>query len=209
MRIEISTLYPGHVEFKPETVVERNYLDRFPGFFRKKGLRISSMKPNILQNIVKRMKKTLSSKIVTSSQEIANTLKQPLELLEIPEDFHFYTKPLNHQMIALRYLYTYKQAGLLLDPGLGKTKVVLDFIALMGFGKSIIVCPKALLFVWEEEAQKHRPDKKIYVMESTAWDEKLESAKKRVKKYADIMETLSEDSGNYQHILERGHTRFC
>ena len=198
MRIELSLAHPGLVEFKPETVVEKNYLDRFPGFFRKAGHRLATMKPNIIQNIVKRMKRTLTSKIVTSSPEIANMLKQPLELLEIPEDFHFFTKPLNHQMIALRYLYTHGQAGLLLDPGLGKTKIVLDYIALMGFGKSIIVCPKALLFVWEDETLKHRPDKKIYVLKSTGWDEQLKSAKTRMDKYEDIMNYLEEGSDEWK-----------
>ena len=197
MRIELSTI-AGYVEFKPETVIEKNYLERFPGFLRKNGIRLVVYKPNILQNVVQRMKRTLTTAIVTSNRDIAAMLKLPLDLLEIPEAFHFYTKPLNHQMIALRYLYTYGQAGLLLDPGLGKTKVVLDYVALMGFGKSIIACPKALLFVWEAEVKKHRPDKTIYIMESTSWDTQLESAKARVEKYKAIVDSLEENSAEWK-----------
>lgn len=199
MRLSHST-FPGFVEAIPETVVERNYLDRFPAFLRKNGKRLVTFKSSILQNVVQRMKRTLSTNIVTAEKDIAQAIKAPIELLEIPEDFHFYTKPLRHQLLALRYLYTHEQAGLLLDPGLGKTKVVLDYIALMGFEKSFIVAPKALMFVWVEEVQKHRPDKTIYVLESTSWLEQIESAKKRLVKYEAALEGLTKEDDSYKRV---------
>ena len=197
MRLSHST-FPGFVEAIPETVVERNYLDRFPAFLRKNGKRLITFKPSILQNVVKRMKRTLSTNIVTAEKDIAQAIKSNIDLLEIPEDFKFYTNPLRHQMIALRYLYTHGQAGLLLDPGLGKTKIVLDYIALMGFEKSFIVGPKALMFVWVEEVAKHRPDKTIHVLESTSWVEQIASAKKRFEKYELALEGMDKQDPSYK-----------
>jgi SNF2 family DNA or RNA helicase len=53
---------------------------------------------------------------------------------------------------------------------MGKSKVILDYIALMSFKRSYVVCPAALLFVWEDEIKKHRPDLSYHIVGSTDWE---------------------------------------
>jgi SNF2 family DNA or RNA helicase len=71
-------------------------------------------------------------------------------------------------------MYTVGGGGILLDPGMGKSKVTLDYIALQGFKKVIIVCPKPLLFVWEDEIKTHRPDLNFYTVKTTDWEKEKE-----------------------------------
>lgn len=147
----------------------------FPGFIRNGPYFFSSAKSPILYNLITRL--TAKKFSIKMSQEISDLISGKFQLKKIPESFKFFTKPLIHQEIALRYLYTTGGGGLLLEPGMGKTKVILDFIALMDFKKTIIVCPKPLLFVWEDEVDVHRRDKSIYVIRTTDWALEVEKAK--------------------------------
>lgn len=187
-----------YIEFRPADAVERNLLDNFPAFIRKAGRRLLPAKPHVVQSVISRLKKIYKKPINVDQKEIVDMVRSSLKLKEIPSDFTYFTNPLEHQEIALRYLYTVGSAGLLLDPGLGKTKVILDFIALMKFAKSLIVCPKALLFVWEDEQKKHRPDKSIYVIESTSWGERIQGAQKRKIKWEEEMLACEECSDEYK-----------
>lgn len=170
MRIEqINSVY---IRFIPENEKERKLLHTFPGFI-KAGLEyFCKAKPHIVTNLVSRLRtKKLKLNLDNKTQHlISNTFK----LKELPEEFKFFTEPLKHQLIALRFAYTVGSFGLLLDPGMGKTKIVLDYVALMDFKKTLVICPKALLFVWEDEQQIHRPDKSIYCVETTNWDQEKE-----------------------------------
>lgn len=161
-----------NVIFDPETIVERKWLtEKFPGLLSEGLLFYAPFKSNVVNNLYSRIKKTGTpikfTPVIKELLASAGTLKQ------LPEGFEFFTDPLVHQSLALRFLYTYGSAGLLLEPGLGKTKVILDYIYMMKFKKSIIACPKALLFVWEEEIKKHRPELKGYVVQSTDGDREL------------------------------------
>lgn len=182
----------GLVEFVTETATEKNLLTRLPMLLKVKGKRLAPGLPHILQNIIKRIKKESKTKIWTQSKTIVDWLSDPLELQELPEDFEFFTAPLHHQRIALRYLWTFC-GGLLLDPGLGKTKIILDYIALKRFKKSLIVCPVALVGVWLSEVKKHRPDLTIYAMQSTNWEALQVSAEKRRIKWQDEFDRTGED----------------
>jgi SNF2 family DNA or RNA helicase len=48
--------------------------------------------------------------------------------------------------------------------------VTLDYIHLKRFSKTLLVCPKALLFVWEDEILTHRPELSFYVVKTTDWE---------------------------------------
>jgi SNF2 family DNA or RNA helicase len=74
-------------------------------------------------------------------------------------------------------MYTVHSGGVLLDPGMGKSKVILDYIKLMNFNLSFIVCPVALLFVWEDEIEKHRPELRYHTVKSTDWEEEVKHIK--------------------------------
>lgn len=157
--------------FNHSSTQEYKAITKFPAFI-KVGL--SNGIPAVLPvafNVISRCKRVFKN--VSIAPEVQTWLDKPFRLREIPDSFRFLTEPKDFQHIALRFLYTLGSAGLLLDPGMGKSKVVCDYIALMNFKKSIIVCPAALLFVWEDEFLKHRSDVSFYVVRSTDWEKEL------------------------------------
>ncbi len=105
-------------------------------------------KPRVIQNVVERLKLN------------AEVTLPPLR--PFPEWFSYRTEPLPHQDEALRLLWTFKGTNLLLDPGLGKTKILLDFLHLRNYDKVIVVCPSPLISVWMDERIKHRPELKLH-----------------------------------------------
>ncbi len=153
----------------PETSKESSWIKNFPAF-TKDGMYYSfPAKINIAHNIISRMRKSKVSLKV--DKDVYDFLQTPFKLKRLPAEFKFHTNPMDYQEIALRYLYTVGSGGLLLDPGMGKSKVVLDYIKLMGFNRSIIVCPKALLFVWEDEIAIHRPELTFHIVKTTDWEQ--------------------------------------
>lgn len=150
---------------------EHERLKKFPGLLKDGPYFFIPANTRVAFNVVGRLKRKY--KKLQVDPEVEAFINLPFKLREIPAGFKFFTEPKDFQRIALRYVYTVGGGGLLLEPGMGKTKVVLDFIALMGFTKTLIVCPKPLLFVWEDEGKKHRPDKSIYCVETTEWEQEL------------------------------------
>ena len=169
-----------YMEATPVSSKDFSFLKTFPGFVKVRGRYIAPARVNIVKNLVSRIKKHYPEGL-QASKSVVDLYKSEFRLLPIPDSFTYFTTPLRHQEIALRYLYTNGGGGLLLDPGLGKTKVVLDFVKLMGFGKSLIVCPKALLFVWQDEVAVHRPDLDIHVRRSMTWDRKIPRLEKKIE----------------------------
>lgn len=156
----------------PESVQETTYLASFPGLLRHGPSFFMPAKRNVVVNVLGRLMKAVKGLKV--GKQVADLYSSSNKLNDIPSDFHFFTKPKIYQEIALRFLLTNKSGGLLLDPGMGKTKVYLDYVAAAGFDKVLIVCPKALRFVWMDEVAVHRPDKSIYVVDSTKWEDEIE-----------------------------------
>lgn len=147
---------------------EYKFLSRFPAFIRQGTYYCVPAKIQVLHNVVQRLQR--ANRKLTLDKDVYDFLQQPFKLKEIPAAFHFHTEPMDYQRIALRYLYTVGSGGLLLDPGMGKSKVVLDYILLQGFKRTVVVCPKALLFVWEDEISIHRPELSYYTVKSTDWE---------------------------------------
>jgi SNF2 family DNA or RNA helicase len=161
----------SHVIFQYENSKENAELSKFPGFVKYELQNAAPANLPVVYNLVQRgLKVWKNVKIETS---LKTWLGQPLKLKSLPEEFKFITTPKDFQEIALRFLYTLGSAGILLDPGMGKTKVILDYIVLMKFKLSFVVCPAALLFVWEDEIRIHRSDLKCYVIRSTDWEAEL------------------------------------
>jgi len=140
MRFSVNT---DHVAFHPENLREATAAKELPLLLK------APRKPSVVANLIKRL--GLNIKV------------QPFTLKELPSTFKFHTAPLPHQELALRFLYTFGGGGLLAEPGMGKTKIVLDFIHLMQFQKVVIVAPLPLLEVWEGEIVKHRPELRCHI----------------------------------------------
>jgi len=77
--------------------------------------------------------------------------------------YKYKTKPMAHQIEALRMLVNNGGVGgLLMEPGLGKTKVVIDYLGALtvkhGSAKAFITCPLSAVDTWPDEIEKHLPD---------------------------------------------------
>lgn len=165
----------NYVEAIPESPKETSALLTFPGFIRNGPRTFAVKKQLVVQSLARRLKAKFGK--VNLDKEVFDLFNSKLALLPLPSDFKFHTTPKTHQEIALRFLYTLGSAGLLLDPGMGKSKVYLDFIYLMKFRRSIVVCPVALLGTWEEEVERHRPELSIHIVRTTNWAQELPKMK--------------------------------
>lgn len=76
------------------------------------------------------------------------------ELVDLPADFTYITKPFQHQIDGLTWLYNHPRAGLFYAPGLGKCKVVVDLCRLTG-ERMLIMCPTIVLRTWKFEFERH------------------------------------------------------
>jgi SNF2 family DNA or RNA helicase len=91
----------------------------------------------------------------------------------------FKTKPYKHQVKALRRAMRQGSIGVLWEPGMGKSKLVVDWASALfqkgDIRRVLIVCPLSVVGVWEDEFEIHSPvDYKIQFL-----DRKTE----RLKKY--------------------------
>lgn len=165
----------SRVLFFNEGMVEYKNMMKFPAFLKEGPLFYVPAKRHVAYNVISRLK--LSFKKILIDKDVLDFIEGDMKLLPLPASFKYLTKPMEFQDIALRYMYTVGSGGLLLAPGMGKSKVAADFIALMGFKKSLILCPLPLCFVWEDEIARHRSDKTIHVVKTTNWEKEWELAK--------------------------------
>lgn len=148
-----------------ESAHEYKWLKEFPGLLQSGSTFYMPSKLHIVYNIYQRLRTQVKN--LGIDEGVKQIVETPFKLPELPEDFKFITEPLVFQRIALRYLLAVDSGGLLLDPGMGKSKIVLDWIALKKFRRSLIICPKPLLFVWEDEISTHRHDKTFHTVKTT------------------------------------------
>lgn len=158
----------------PEGSIENKYLSNFPGLLRSGPNFFIPRKHHVVYHIVQRLRAFAPKIVLKVDPDLREMATTQSALVQIPEDAKFFTKPNKAQEVALRFLLTVKSGGVLLEPGMGKTKLYLDFVAIAGFKKAIVVCPLALTFVWEDDALTHRPDKKVYVIKTTDWESEIE-----------------------------------
>lgn len=158
----------------PDNVIELSKLERFPGLSRLDRYYVIPAKKHLLRNLVPRLKRIFTKVEVSDS---VSAIMEDTNKLPYPDHFFFHTEPLPHQRIALERAYEYGNIALLLEPGLGKTKIVLDYIFLVQAKLPLIICPNALTFVWKDEAAIHRPEVKPYVFKSTDYETEFKKMK--------------------------------
>ena len=90
--------------------------------------------------------------------EFGTSLVVPIERPE-QVNFPFKTKPRDYQLEALGRGLGKPAFAYLLDPGLGKTKVLIDEVQILAsqgrLDSVIVTCPLNAMGVWAEEIQKH------------------------------------------------------
>jgi SNF2 family DNA or RNA helicase len=76
-------------------------------------------------------------------------------------EYTFHTDPFKHQLKAVRRSLSQGSIGLLMDPGVGKTKPTIDYAGCLhlkeGINKVLVVMPKSVMGVWVEEISTHLP----------------------------------------------------
>lgn len=163
------------VYFINDDAKEYKFLMNYPAFLREGPYFFVPSKWAVVRNVFMRLRNDMAKSTKWAiDKDVHEFINEKPKLREIPESFKFFTEPMDFQRIALRFMYTVGSGGILLDPGMGKSKVTLDYIALMEFKKVIIVCPKPLLFVWEDEIGIHRPDLNFYTVKTTDWEKEKE-----------------------------------
>lgn len=71
------------------------------------------------------------------------------------DNLTFKTKPWEHQLLAVKYMMSHKQAALYTDMGTGKSKVMIDTIVNKGFQFVLIACTNKGCEVWEKQFEIH------------------------------------------------------
>lgn len=140
------------IRFNPDNLKELSLLDNFPGTLNG----ICPFDPDVLNDLVARLKNS-NIKVYTKDlrvKQLAGTRKDET----LPSSFKFYTEPLPFQRRAVEWAAPRSNVGFLLSPGLGKTKVCLDWLHLKQPSRTLVCCPSPLRDVWVEEATKHRPE---------------------------------------------------
>ena len=77
--------------------------------------------------------------------------------------YAFHTEPMDHQRRALRAILQRKGVcGLLMDPGTGKSKVVIDYLAMLTLARGaqdwLITAPLSALDGWPDQFEQHLPE---------------------------------------------------
>jgi SNF2 family DNA or RNA helicase len=78
---------------------------------------------------------------------------------KLPFTFAFKTKPLDHQLEALQRCIAQDNYALLMDPGTGKSKVMIDdatcYFLEGQCNAALVICPNSIKSNWKEEIEKH------------------------------------------------------
>jgi len=128
---------------------------------------------------------------------------KPVEKIKFPKKIKDSLRDYQKDGVSWFYfLRKYRFAGILADDmGLGKTLQALSLVTMNGVASkpSIVICPKTLLFNWEEEAKKFFPAMKVLIIEGLPGNRKKQVG--RIKNYDLVVtsySTLKKDLGLYE-----------
>jgi SNF2 family DNA or RNA helicase len=76
--------------------------------------------------------------------------------------YYFKTKPMRHQVRALKKFLKTGCGALFAEMGTGKTKIAIDWVGCLCVKENrrlrvVVACPKSVISVWPEEIEKHDP----------------------------------------------------
>lgn len=122
-------------------------------------MEVFNLKDENLTQVAKALRD--GAKILLERREEIRVIKNEKKevALELPKNYVFVTEPYKHQIQGLALAYKFPSFALLLDMGTGKTKIAIDLFRLrykLGqVEKMIVVCPKSVIGVWQDEVSKH------------------------------------------------------
>ena len=100
----------------------------------------------------------LSESVQEYIKELAEVEKR-YKNLELPAGFEYVTKPYAHQVLGLCHVFYMSRAALFFDPGLGKSKVAIDWARLLRFtgyrDLFVVMGPLTTIRNWGKEIDRH------------------------------------------------------
>ena len=109
--------------------------------------------------------RTVCPDAVFSERALAHLIAQD-DYAGIPDDYEFITQPYAHQLEGLEFVHRNLRAGLFFNPGLGKSKVVVDLQRLVS-ARMLIICPLVMLDSWRREFEVHGNSTNTLVLDGT------------------------------------------
>jgi len=117
--------------------------------------------------------KDMEGKNVTSNDEYKNIImemkdKQPVEKIDIPTTEDVVLRDYQKEGVYwLHFLRKYGFGGILADEmGLGKTIQALTILEMnRGNGTHMVICPKSLIYNWENEIKKFYPELRVLIID--------------------------------------------
>jgi SNF2 family DNA or RNA helicase len=107
------------------------------------------------------------------------SIPQRIEKRILPEGFTFVTKPFDHQIEGLSWLYHYPRLGLFWEMGTAKTKVVIDLKRALPKTRMLVFGPPVTVRNWLGEMQVHGPE-----LRAVALDGDPKRKRKIMREYA-------------------------
>lgn len=147
-------------QIKPSNANIQHILDHFPETFWSQQAAV--IRDRFLRLQLKRVDDTPYVRPTSSDPEghqeaLSTTLRLPVDV----DDYRFYTEPRPWQKEAFLACRDKEVKALWMDPGTGKTKVMIDIVAWQYKAARIeavvVICPATVKDVWFEEVVKHCP----------------------------------------------------
>lgn len=83
--------------------------------------------------------------------------------------------PWRHQKAAFNVVYNYHNAYIYMLPGVGKSKVIVDYYNTVDLSKTLIVCPKNVIPTWKKQFDMHGTRMRINLVELTKGSSKIKN----------------------------------
>lgn len=150
----------------------------------------------------------IKEKKLTSNQEYKNLIqelkdKNPIEKIEIPDEVKGILREYQKEGVYwLHFLKKYGFGGILADEmGLGKTIQALSILKMNSGKTHLVVCPKSLMYNWENEIKKYFPSMKVLVIDKDS--EKRKQLINEVKNYDVVVTSYSMLQKDYAEYIEK------
>jgi SNF2 family DNA or RNA helicase len=107
-------------------------------------------------NDLKKIIKGVSfSKEAIQQIDFLESVPERLTKRTLPEGFQFITQPFEHQIDVLTHALHYPRFALYLDPGTGKSKIMVDLKRCFPDERMLVITPKVTVVNWVREAAQH------------------------------------------------------
>jgi SNF2 family DNA or RNA helicase len=111
--------------------------------------------------------------------KLAAQYKDVAQVANFPDYFQTRTKPWKHQIAAYNFIRHLRSAYLAMEMGTGKTLVAINKVIESDYKRVLILCPKSVIEVWQDELLIHCPENyamNLVILNKGSTDKKMEKA---------------------------------